>query len=316
MSARSFIRATNAPKGMKSPTTPRSILKRPTPLLLSPTASVQFAARYSIHVSPSPKSVRFPISSELASTYTTFSPSTYDRAAIFSPSYGSSNASKAIEEVFAEPTPKLVNLEPPPKPVQAAGAPPPSRASVRFQQNLAVNNPTPLPREGLRSALLKFPRSPYPSAPMSPARKDYIDAAETRPRVNSTTDVASKRDAVGNESNAATEGGMTAEERLSEDFWKSVQLEATPGATVAHNGPTFIFGTSDGALWSPVPPKATPTGPLALSSMLSPGARTSFLNPDSILSPIPHAPFPSFTAVMSNGTAEFVTVPPRAVLGL
>lgn len=291
MSARSFVRLAS-PNVMKSPSTPRSILKRPAPLPLSPTS-----ANFSVHLAPSATSphVHFPNSARLTSTFTTFSPTTYDRAAIvvvpnpvalpaygdrvFSPSSGTFKNSQAVEEAVSTPTTELSELKlelPTPeitKPAKAAESKTPSRASVRFQQNLASRKASPLPREGLdSSASLKFPRSPYPTA--TPAGKENVT-----PRRPAPLNVES-----------------------------SAKEVPTSG-----NAPRFMFGTREGALWSPGLPRTGPVEPLALSSMLSPGARTAFLNPDSILSPIPNAPMPSIATVLA-GKTELLAYPPRAIV--
>jgi len=287
MSARSFVRLAS-PNVMKSPSTPRSILKRPAPLPLSPTS-----ANFSVYLAPSATSphVHFPNSAKITSTFTTFSPTTYDRAAIvvshnpvalpaygdrvFSPSSGTFKSSQAAEEAVSTPTTELSELKlelPTPeitKPAKAAA----SRASVRFQQNVASKKSTPLPRDGFdSSSSLKFPRSPYPTA--TPAGKENVTPRRPTPlNVESNTKEVS-----------------------------------TPSST-----PRFMFGTRDGALWSPGLPRAGPVEPLALSSILSPGARTAFLNPDSILSPIPNAPMPSIATVLA-GKTELLSYPPRAVV--
>lgn len=329
---------------LKSPTTPRSILKRPTPLPLSPSAAVnlQFSASFSVHVSPSSPHVHFPTSAKLTSTFMAHSPSTYDRAAIvvspnplaipsygdrvYSPTSGVFKNSKLVEEV-SSPAPKAVEeahefkLEPPPAPeVTKPAKVKQTRASVRFQQNLANNKPAPLPRDNdLPSALLKFPRSPYPTAPASPAGGKENMVAETRPKVNSAREVGrvAKRPA----SVKAEEVNTAAidEDKLSQDFWRSVTFV---GAEPLSQTPTFVFGTQEGDLWSPGLPPAQRAG--GMESIMSPFSRTSFAknkmtNPQAILSPTPNdtfASFPSFGTVLSTRTTTGITYPPRAIVEL
>jgi len=355
MSARSFARLAS-PNVMKSPSTPRSILKRPPPLPLSP-SGLQFSASFSIHVSPSVTSphVHFPNSAKLVATYATHSPTTYDRTAIavspnplalpgyrarvFSPTSGEFVTAQSIDAVLHAATVEVAptKLEPAPMPANVPNLAKPSkaaeqsRASVRFQKKLAAKNSTPLPRDNLNDSLLRFPRSPYPTAPTSPAGKE-----NTEPRVNTMSAVPRGKEmnrpaplkpigAELTEVPLSAAEAETAEDRLSRDFWRSVTLEEPVSAVVedqpmSTSVPQFIFGDKDGGLWSPGMPKrmTTPLEPIALSSMLSPLARTSFVpHPQDILSPIPSDPFssfPSFTAVLSKGAEEMITYPPRAVI--
>jgi len=329
MSARSFARLAS-PTLMKNPATTRSILKRPAALPLSPSA---FSASFSIHVSPSVTSphVHFPTSTKLTSSFSTHSPNTYDRSAIAVspnplalPAYGDriyspisgvfknqslvNQSSESLDETFYTPMAEVTEfqLEAPPvpevtKPTKAKQ----SRASIRFQQTLAAKKPALLPREDLGSALLKFPRSPYPTADTG---KGNVPVTETRPRT-----------AIGSESKELSSAveAESAEDRLSQDFWRSVTLEEPH--TKKDASPLFMFGTKDGALWSPGLPRRTPLEPVGLSSVLSPLSRTSFAkqaNLQAILSPVPNdsfAAFPSFAAVLSMNAAE-ITYPPRAVV--
>lgn len=329
-----FMRLASSP-AIKSPTTPRSILKRPTPLPLSPSAmNIQFAS-FSVHVSPTVTSphVHFPNSAKLTSTFMTHSPNTYDRASIvvspnplampaygdrvFSPISGVFKNSQNVEVASPSPLPKTVevaelNLELPQvaKPAKVKQ----TRASVKFQQKLATKQPTPLPRDDLPSALLKYPRSPYPTAPMSPAGKENTVA----PEVNSAkvTRGTKQRPA---KAEQTIQMSASAEEKLSQEFWKSVTLEGVPNPST----PTFMFGTQDGGLWSPgLPPamRGGATESVGLSSVLSPFSRTTFanhVNPQAILSPTPNdtlSSFPSFSQVLTGNPG--ITYPPKAIVQL
>ena len=330
---------------MKNPATTRSILKRPAALPLSPSA---FSANFSIiHVSPSVTSphVHFPTSTKLTSSFSTHSPNTYDRSAIavspnplalpaygdriYSPNSGvfknqslANQSSESLDETFYTPMADVTEfqLEAPPVPeVTKPAKAKQSRASIRFQQTLAAKKPALLPREDLGSALLKFPRSPYPTADTG---KGNVPVTETRPRTaiesskhSTISSLASRMLSPVEELTSAVEA-ESAEDRLSQDFWRSVTLEEPHKKDAS---PLFMFGTKDGALWSPGLPRRTPLEPVGLSSVLSPLSRTSFAkqaNLQAILSPVPNdmfAAFPSFAAVLSMNAAE-ITYPPRAVV--
>lgn len=343
MSARPLVRLAS-PTVLKSPTTPRSILKRPTELPLSPSA---FSANFSIHVSPSATSprVRFPTSAKLTSTFFTHSPNTYDRAAITVSPNSFARPADALfsltagvfENQSTDPLDEQAiefKLEPPPIPAAATELTKPakvkqSRASLRFQQTLAAKKPTLLPREDLGSALLKFPRSPYPTA-SDASTKENVPVTQTVAKTTMSSEhqvsLARRMLSPVEELSSAVEAETTTdEERLSQEFWRSVTLEEPPNNNTVitrkndTTTPSFIFGSKDGALWSPGLPRKTPLEPIGLSSMLSPLSRTSFAkqaNKQAILSPTPNDPFsafPSFTAVLSTSAAA-IAYPPRAVV--
>ncbi|KAJ3876479.1 hypothetical protein F5051DRAFT_411475 [Lentinula edodes] len=201
MSAKSLLRAgLSSPRSFRSPSTPKSILKRPPPLALSQSP---FKATVTIVVSPGSPHVHFPSSPGLTATFTTHSPNSYDRGAIVVspnpleiPSWGSriyspgsetfgkpgSTESSPAEELtptFKSFTPPILSLSSPsfdevfPKsPVLETKRT--SRASARFQAIAA--EPTIRPISGIGEALKSYPRSPYPSAPTSPAPAVLADA--------------------------------------------------------------------------------------------------------------------------------------------
>jgi len=349
MSARPLMRLAS-PTVLKSPTTPRSILRRPAELPLSPSA---LSASFSIHVVSPPATsphVRFPTSAKLTSTFFTHSPNTYDRAAItvspnsvarpadalFSLTTGvfKNQSADSLDETYYTPITEATEfkLEPPPTPAAELTKPAKvkqSRASLRFQQTLAAKKPALLPREDLGSALLKFPRSPYPTADAS--TKENVPVAQTVPKTTIGAESSEHQVSLARrmlspveELPSAVEAVETTDEdRLSQEFWRSVTLEQPHNNTVItrknDTTPSFIFGSKDGALWSPGLPRRTPLEPIGLSSMLSPLSRTSFAkqaNPQAILSPTPNDPFsafPSFTAVLSTSAAA-IAYPPRAVV--
>ncbi|KAF9449992.1 hypothetical protein P691DRAFT_666310 [Macrolepiota fuliginosa MF-IS2] len=172
-----------------NPSTPRSILKRPTPLPLSP-SPFPFSAKFSAYISPSVKSphVHFPPSPRLISTFTTHSPNTYDRAPISVspnplalPAWGDRVYSPTLDGFkLADPpkqdpfvflrieSPRLTDFEDP-------RSPPPNPRARKSGNNIRFadlpNTPARDPTE-LGKALMRYPRSPYPSAPLSPVDFD------------------------------------------------------------------------------------------------------------------------------------------------
>lgn len=176
----------------------KSILRRPTALPLSPSAgALPFAASFSVHLSPLAASphVRFPPSPSLIDgTITAHSANSYDRAPInvspnpvelpkrhtriYSPSMEAfklnsppkatiaarrarRRASKSILLNPAPQSPAIVGFEDPrsPKPRAEAGQ------SIRFAPFATVSSRQP---RDLGKSLSSYPRSPYPSAPLSP----------------------------------------------------------------------------------------------------------------------------------------------------
>lgn len=267
----------------------------------------------------------------MTSTFATHSPGTYDRAAILVspnplalPAYGdrvyspNSGVFKNAQEIetagSAEPTPVKLEAPPVPELAKPAQAKSQTRASIRFQKNLAEKKFAPLPRDDLSTALLKFPRSPYPSAPGANANA-LVQKENRRPMsLNAETKV----------NTSVSRADAEAEDRLSQEFWRSVTIEEprltvenpmSPGVTT----PRFMFGARDGTVWSPGP-RRNGMEPVSLSSVLSPFSRTTFAkNANALMSPTPNDPFsafPSFTAVLSKGAAEMIAYPPRAVVEL
>ncbi|TFK42246.1 hypothetical protein BDQ12DRAFT_598937 [Crucibulum laeve] len=180
---------------MKRSSTPRSILKRPAPLALSPNP-FPFSASVTIQLSPSTPSphVHFPPSATMYAMFTAHSPNTYDRAPIMIspnpltlPSWGDRVYSPSVDGF---------KLSDPPRPIPIIKYQPQSPAITDFEDprspklNLAGKNgsrlvtfASNLPSRGTRSlskALSSFPRSPYPSAPVSPAESTVEEEVRGR----------------------------------------------------------------------------------------------------------------------------------------
>jgi hypothetical protein len=239
---------------------------------------------------------------------------------VFSPSTGTFNGQLA-------PPPHAVNtptlrlsfgtaaglvLTPPPK---AARVEKKTKASVRFRENVSKGDAKKvLPRDGMGHSHDNYPRSPYPTAKKRPAALDIGNDAFAM-SADSQNEVFYSANA-----DSAVPHSETESEKLSQDFWQSVSLSSTPAVVeeVPFSAvPRFMFGTRDGALWSPGLPRKAETP--NIESMLSPGVtRTNFAfmseNPE-ILSPtpLPYDPFsafPSFAAVLGG---EGVIYPERVV---
>jgi len=192
MSAKSLFRAgLTSPRALKSPSSPSPILKRPPPLRLSQRAP----ASVTVVVSPGSPHVHFPPSPGLTVTFSTHSPNSYDRGAInlspnplelpawgsriYSPGLGTFKKPPPDESVNSssseELTPKFKTFTPPivsPNHEIFLNSPdletrPTTRAGARFQA-IALQ-PSMHSRSALGEALKGYPRSPYPSAPASPA---------------------------------------------------------------------------------------------------------------------------------------------------
>jgi len=366
-----FLRSVASPtRGvLKNASAPKSIMKRPESLPLSPNPfPVSYSVNFSISTTPKSPHVRFPKSPNLVAVFSAHSPNTYDRAAIvvspnplaipawgdrvFSPSTGSFKSSRATKAASLNRPISSVTFKDgdviatPDKALLAPPQPSTTRAGARFRENLA-NARNILPRDTLGGALVKFPRSPYPSAPLSPAtkmelgsgegvvqRRSSIHGAPTAPRPASlnvprvatptvpsltvtTVEVNSSLSPVAESPFVS----VSPETRLSNAFWSSLTLEQPKSILLNKNEnvrnaepdvpisaePQFTFGTRDGTLWSPGLPRRQTIADL----LMSPGARNAF-GPGSkeLLSPTPNDPFasfPSFAAVLSLG--ESVSYP-------
>jgi hypothetical protein len=202
MASQSIFRALKSPsRAVIIPASARSILKRPAPLPLSPNP-FPFAASFSVVLSSAKLSphVHFPPSPAMAATFSAHSANTYDRGPIVispssldMPSWGNrvhSPSAKAFK--LADPPkrtpgatkiPREHNLAVPlvedprsPKPYQP-------RAGIKFEE-LTLKVPRGArAKEELSRALTTYPRSPYPSAPITPTEDKENDSdTETRGR--------------------------------------------------------------------------------------------------------------------------------------
>jgi hypothetical protein len=209
MASQSFLRVQSPARSLMRSST-KSILKRPAPLPLSPSA---FTANFSVVVSASKGSahVHFPKSpSMVAGMFTAHSANTYDRGPIIT-SPASADHSSWMGRMLSPTAHNAFKLCDPPRKTPGARkeqftslAPPPAAVTVS-SRNLAPPSPFVDPRSpkpyvsragvsydeitlyvpkpgDLGRALTTYPRSPYPSAPIEPEETDMVGEMTTRGR--------------------------------------------------------------------------------------------------------------------------------------
>jgi len=313
----------------QSTTTTRSLLKRPDRLLLSPHSarSVVTAEELNDEVTSlekfnlfSPKPFRSTRRSQtLANSLASYPRSPYP----FAPFLPAEELNDKVTS-FGK-----FKLSEPPKPFR----------STRHSQTLA-------------HSLASYPRSPYPSAPFVPTEElnDEVTEDDLTQRVRasslelpkrnkkgltlgftSVTSVAPTPSSLGRSvfSPSINEGKIHAsndlESRLSEAFWKALSLEQSDEevmyTALEHPSsgavPEIMYGSADGAVWSPALPKPGVAVNRIRESLMS-SKRSSFsvgfVRKD-FTAPTPNDPFaafPSFTAVMEVDSG--ITYPSRVVL--
>jgi hypothetical protein len=209
------------------------------------------------------------------------------------------------------------------------------------------------PSRTLASSLASYPRSPYPSAPLVNTEevKDEVTEDSLTQRVRASSLERPKRNKKGLTLGSASvipsastpsslgrsifspsvnEDKMPAtldlESRLSEAFWGAVSLEESDDEVMytaleypsSRAVPQIMYGTADGAVWSPALPKQGAAVNRIRESLMSPGKRSSFSSGivrKDFTAPTPNDPFaafPSFTAAMEVDSA--ITYPSRVVL--
>lgn len=196
--------------------------------------------------------VHFPTPSALTSTFPVDSPGTYNRSAIVvsptstglkMPGYGERVYSPTIDafrnleaergyksfsdiEVVQSPLPPITPAPSTPSILKKSGGPiekPATRASLRFQQTLAKKEgkTDTLPRGvNVNEGLPRFPRSPYPSEPISPIPRRM----QTR-RMSSARNVLSPVAEVKSPLNTDMMSPVN-EDQLAQDFWQAVRLDS------------------------------------------------------------------------------------------
>lgn len=204
---------------MKRPGNPRSILKRPAALPMSPNPFPY--ASFSLLVSPGPKSphVQFVASPQLVSTYTTHSSDTYDRLPIrvspnplalpergdryFSPTVANFKLSappkpkaavqKRLDSILKSSqqcaSPAITEFEDPRSPKVADEI----SQQVRFASMVV---PASRPSRDLKASISSYPRSPYPSATFASEAEASEEVTRGRRLSASSADVPSRSKSV------------------------------------------------------------------------------------------------------------------------
>ncbi|KAF8971785.1 hypothetical protein BDZ97DRAFT_1785124 [Flammula alnicola] len=275
----------NARSIMKNGST-KSILRRPAPLALSPRSqappvSHTQVASFSVLLSPSAAKalssphVHFPPSpSQLIATFVAHSPGSYDRGPIsvspnplslpgwgervYSPSvdgFKLQAAPKPFRSISYQPSPVITDFEDPRSPKLQPPA--------KLNNTRSTNNTIRFAARSLDKALSSYPRSPFPSAPISPSeerglgpggasaadnetetrgrqwsRTRDIPSASARARANSLEERKRNKKnltlgpgpAVAS-LNRPNKPAPLAMDALTQDFWQSISLE--PSASEA-----------------------------------------------------------------------------------
>jgi len=337
-------------------TSTRSILKRPGALPLSPfTACLSnqhspLLGSPHVKFQPSPSLVStFTTHSARSYDRAPISVSPLERTYITSlDDFKLSAAPKPFRSIPAvQNSPAITDFEDPRSPkVQPAAR----QNLLRFAA--FTNNKTPTrPSKTLASSLASFPRSPYPSAPLAPSEQVndvVIDSIAHRPRASSLE--LPKRNKKGltlDESSVIpiaptpsylgrsvfspsinedkVQAPLDLESRLNEAFWNAVSLEESDEEAMftaleypsSAAEPQIMYGSADGAVWSPAVPKPGAAVDRIRESLMSPSRRLSlggFVRKD-FTAPTPNDPFaafPSFAAAMEVDGA--IAYPSRVVL--
>jgi len=244
--------------------TMRPILKRPSPLPLSPAAQT---ASFSSLLSPSSRRairspaahVRFPSSpAQLVASINTYASDAYDRVPIsispnpvqlpgwgervYSPSVEGFRLS-AVPKVFRslslapQPSPALAGFEDPRSPrLQLAADVTGAKAAnaIRFAKMTETQATPPARTRPLEKALTAYPRSPYPSAMIreGDANMEHkgSDFASSSPHTQSSMGSAQMHTSSLNRSKKpaplALDSDSTESDKLSNAFWNSVSVES------------------------------------------------------------------------------------------
>jgi len=271
----------------------RPILKRPSPLPLSPAPATPYSSLLSNRAvkSPAPH-VRFPSSPALVATISTYASDAYDRVPISIspnpvalPGWGERVYSPSTEGFRLSAAPKIfrsLSLAPQSSPLMAEFEDPRSprlqpAADVTGAKAASAIRFAKMPPAGiqpLEKALTAYPRTPYPSAvtPEGDAKMGYKGSDVSSPgQLHSSSLNRSRKPA------PLALGSDSAEsDKLSNAFWNSVSIESPnepmvtaleyPESAVEYeekvdivirsaSQPPLMFGNADGVLFSPGLPK-------------------------------------------------------------
>lgn len=254
----------------------------------------------------------------------------------------------------AQGSPAVTDFEDPRSPkVQPAA----KQNLLRFATFTSSHQTVTRPSRTLASSMASYPRSPYPSAPLVPSEQQANDVVAVDQRARASSLELPRRNKKGLtlggpifpvaaptpsslgrsvfSPSVNNQGKVPApldlESRLSEDFWKSLSLEESAKSddevmvtaleypSSAVDDSQIMYGSADGALWSPALPKpGAAVNRIRESLMSPPGKRLSFggmIIRKDFTAPTPNDPFaafPSFAAAMELDSA--ITYPSRVVL--
>jgi hypothetical protein len=315
----------------------RPILKRPSPLPLSPAAPI---ASFSSLLSPSSlraiKSpaphVRFPSSTSLAATVSTYASDAYDRVPI------SISPNPVALPGWAPKVFRSLSLAPQPSPVMAEFEDPRSprlqpaadvtgakaASAIRFSKMATTQGTPPARRiQDLEKALAPYPRSPYPSAmthdgdaKMGNKGSDFASPlSQSFAQLHTSSINRSKKPA------PLSLGSDSADsDRLSNAFWNSVSIESAnepmvtaleyPESAVEYeekmdiglrsaSQPSLMFANAEGVLFSPGLPKPhfrVERLRESIQQVMSPVKKSSFapIARKEVTAPSPNDPFAAF----------------------
>lgn len=273
---------------LKPASSTRSILKRPASLPLSPSA-FSFAASFSALAQSEKLSphVHFAASPAMVVTFSALSPNTYDRGAIIV-SPASMDVSSWANRVYS-PSADAFKLSDPPAPkrksernltipvLEDPRSPKPyvSEATARFEE-LTLHVPRSTRGiDALAKALSTYPRSPYPSAPVSPradsenVNEDVENRGHTSGRWPTVNTVSDKRSSSLTRARSLQEtkrrSGPRLETTAAQQFLTPVQ--ESPRVTITKPPPLNLDGDAclSHAFWESVS--------LEPGNMLSPSVR-------------------------------------------
>jgi hypothetical protein len=273
--------------------TMRPILKRPTPLPLSPAAplasfsSLLSSSSHRAIKSPAPH-VRFPSSPSLVATISTYASDAYDRVPI------SISPNPVALPGWAPKVFRSLSLAPQPSPVMAEFEDPRSprlqpaadvtgakaASAIRFAKMATTQGTPPARRiQDLEKALAPYPRSPYPSAmthegdaKMGNKGPDFASPlSQSFAQLHTSSINRSKKPAP-----LALGSDSADSDKLSNAFWNSVSIESAnepmvtaleyPESAVEYeekmdfglrsaSQPPLMFANAEGVLFSPGLPK-------------------------------------------------------------
>jgi len=320
----------------------RPILKRPTPLPLSPAVPIASLLSPSSHRALK-SHVRFPSSSSLVATVSTYASDAYDRVPI------SISPNPVALPGWAPKVYRSLSLAPQPSPVMAEFEDPRSprlqpaadvtgakaASAIRFAKMATM--PPPRRIQDLEKALAPYPRSPHPSAmtrdgnaKMGNKGSDFASPlSQSFAQLHASSLNRPKKPAP-----LALESNSADSDKLSNAFWNSVSIESPnepmvtaleyPESAIEYeekmdiglrsaSQPPLMFANAEGVLFSPGLPKPhfrVERLRESIQQVTSPSVKKSSFGPiarKEVTAPSPNDPFaafPSFGAVLEKVGVE------------